>query len=88
MGLDRETITADSARTAIASDPVRFADALFEEAAASDDVTSEAAALNYLEGRLSFFADLLDVPAPNTVRTRFAERLEAWETIPGRGDRG
>lgn len=87
MGLDRETISAESARTAIASDPLRFADALFEEAAASDDVTSEAAALNYLEGRLSFFGELLDVPVPNTVRTRFAERLGAWESIEGQPPR-
>jgi hypothetical protein len=85
MGMERDEVTEQSARTAIASDPVTFADELFLEAAASDDVTSEAAALDYLEGRLAFFGDLLDVPVPNTVRTRFAERLEAWSAIGGRG---
>jgi hypothetical protein len=85
MGLDRGETTEDTARTAIAADPNRLADELFAEAAASDDVTSEAAALDYLEGRIAFFGDLLDVPVPNTVRTRFAERLEAWSAIEGRG---
>jgi hypothetical protein len=81
MGLERDQVTENLARTAIASDPIRFADELFLEAVASDDVTSEETALDYLEGRLTFFGDLLDVPVPNTARTRFAERLEAWAEI-------
>lgn len=84
MGLDRDAVTEDAARTAIAGDPTRFADELFAEAAASDDVMSETSALDYLEGRLAFFGDLLDVPVPNLVRTRFAERMEAWSAIEGR----
>jgi hypothetical protein len=81
MGLNRDQVTENSARTAIASDALHFADELFLEAVASDDVTSEASALDYLEVRLAFFGDLLDIPVPNTVRTRFAERLEAWSAI-------
>jgi hypothetical protein len=68
----------ESARRALAARPGDFASALFLEAADSDDVTSAESALEYLEGRLATFADLLSAQAADAVRGAFGERLKAW----------
>jgi hypothetical protein len=69
---------ADEARAAIAGRTRDFANALFAEAADSDDVTGPQAALDYLEGRLLEFGDLLEPATAEVVRTVFRERLVAW----------
>ena len=77
LGLPIATLTPESARDAIAARPADFASALFEEAAGNDDVTSAAAALDYLETRLAFFGDLTG-EATASVRRDFASHLAAW----------
>ncbi len=71
--------TTTAARAAIEADPAALADAFFAEAADNDDVTSIKAALDYLEGRLSFFDDLVSAGARAAVDARFRERIAAWE---------
>lgn len=56
-----------------------LADAIFREAADSDDVVSTETALDYLEGRLAFFGPVIPADAATTIRRAFRERLSAWE---------
>ncbi len=76
-------LTPASARARIAAQPADMADALFREAADSDDVTGNDTALDYLEGRLSFFDELLSPGAAEAVRAAFRERISAWESSAG-----
>lgn len=76
-------LTPESARALIAARPVEVADALFHEAADSDDVTGNDTALDYLEGRLASFGDLLSPGAAETIRVAFRDRLRAWDSSAG-----
>ncbi len=67
------------ARALVSGDAVRLADALFAEAADSDDVTGAASARVYLEGRLGELGALVEPDAAALVRARFEARLRAWE---------
>jgi hypothetical protein len=69
----------DAARRAITARPGDFASALFTEAADSDDVTSGAAALDYLYARLAEFDGLVSPEAAPLVEAAFRERLRAWD---------
>jgi hypothetical protein len=73
------SLSAQSAPAIVAAKSQAMSTALFEEAAASDDVTSVESALDYLEGRLAFFDDLIPAGAAAAIRTSFAARLKAWE---------
>jgi hypothetical protein len=68
----------ETARTAINARPGDFASALFHEAADSDDVTSAASALDYLEDRLAYFGPLVLPSAAEVVRAAFIEHIKAW----------
>ena len=81
LGLDRATLTEAAATAAIGAEPAVFGQALFAEAAENDDVTSGAAALDYLETRLRFFGDL--VTHPEAVREAFRPGNESAPR-PGR----
>ena len=70
--------TEAAAQSAVSARPMQFADQLFLEAAASDDVTSADAALAYLQLRLNYFGELVTAAAASTIRARFAERVAAW----------
>jgi hypothetical protein len=78
LRLGSHTVGAARARAEIAARPGDFAHALFEEAAANDDVTSTEAALDYLEARLSELYELLDGGVTNALRREFANLLGAW----------
>lgn len=77
--LGLETVDAASARAAFAQDPGRLAAGLVDEAAASDDVTSAATALDYLETRLAYLGDLIDAATGTAVRERFTEAVRGWD---------
>ena len=79
LGLPGETLTADAARAAIAARPADVASAFFHEAADNDDVISVAAALDYLEGRLAFFGDLIPASGAAPIRESFRTAVESWE---------
>lgn len=80
LGLGRATALDHQAAAALVRDrPRDLADAIFHEAADSDDVLSTEAALDYLQGRLVFFGDLIAPEAATTIRRAFRERLAAWE---------
>ena len=66
-----------AARSLITSRPGDFANAIFAEAADNDDVTSQRAALEYLEGRLAEFSGL--VQDEGAVTSAFVTRLTAWD---------
>jgi hypothetical protein len=70
--------TNEAARAAISARPGDFASALFLEAADSDDVTSVESARGYLEDRLSYFGELVEVGAGVAIRARFEGRIKAW----------
>lgn len=72
-------LTPETAPALISANAAAVAETFFHEAAANDDVTSTKAALDYLESRLSFFADLIDHGAATRIRTRFSERVATWE---------
>jgi hypothetical protein len=78
LQLGSHTVDDARARAEIAARPADFARALFEEAAANDDVTSPEAALDYLEGRLSELNDLIADDLCADLRREFAGRLRAW----------
>lgn len=84
LGLPRE---ADSTRAAEAAADAteRLAAALAAEAAENDDVTSAAAALDYLELRLRFFGELIPPEVGEAVRRHFAELVASWERIGPQG---
>jgi len=75
----RDIVSGEDARSAISASPAVLADALFAEAADSDDVTSLASALDYLEARLAFLGPLVEPPAASEIRDAFRMRLRAWE---------
>jgi hypothetical protein len=75
----REIASPEAARTAISASPAVLADALFAEAADSDDVTSIPSALDYLEGRLAFLGNLIEPAAASEIRDAVRTRLRAWE---------
>jgi hypothetical protein len=66
------------ARALVSGDAVRLADALFAEAADSDDVTGAASARAYLDERLRYLGGLVDRAAVDMVRARFEQRLQSW----------
>jgi len=76
-------LTPESARTLIAARPGDVADALFHEAADSDDVTGNSTALDYLEGRLAFFGELVSSDTADAVRAAFRDRISAWDASAG-----
>jgi hypothetical protein len=79
LGLDTGVADAETVRQEIAARPERFAGALFQEAADSDDVTGVESALDYLGARLDFFGGLLDGATEGRVRDAFRELVRAWE---------
>ena len=81
-GLSRDEITDAKARAAIDDNPHQLAEALFAEAAASDDVISETTALDYLEGRFAFLGDLVNEQARAETEQRFRVRLQEWLAPP------
>ncbi|MCC6382967.1 MAG: hypothetical protein IT304_10700 [Dehalococcoidia bacterium] len=78
LGLAVHPAAEAAIRDAISRDPERFADALFAEAADSDDVTGIESGAVYLEDRLVFFGDLIAPPARQAIHERFRQRSAAW----------
>lgn len=78
LRLPPDELDRAAAAAAIAARPDDLAAAIFQEAADSDDVISTETALDYLEGRLVFFGDLVPPTAAAEVRRCFRERLRAW----------
>jgi hypothetical protein len=83
LAVPRADLTTESARALIAERPDEVADALFHEAADSDDVTGNGTALDYLEGRLASFGDLVSPGAVEAIGAAFRERIKAWEASAG-----
>ena len=67
-----------AARAAVSARAGEVAEALVFEAAASDDVTSTEAALDYLEARLVYLGDLVEPAAAAHIRNHFRVRISAW----------
>lgn len=78
LGLAAHPAAEGAIRDAISSDPERFADALFAEAADSDDVVGIESGAVYLEDRLIFFGDLITDAARKAIHVRFRQRAAAW----------
>jgi hypothetical protein len=78
LGLQPEDLDSETARSAIALRPGDFAHALLQEAADSDDVTSAESAIDYCDGRLTFFGDLITPEAAGEVRAAFASLVQGW----------
>ncbi|HEY5475533.1 MAG TPA: hypothetical protein VIK11_02355 [Tepidiformaceae bacterium] len=76
-------LTPASAAALIAARPADMADAIFHEAADSDDVTGSEAAREYLEARLAFFGELAPPGAAEAIRAGFRERIGAWDSSAG-----
>ncbi|MEX0781355.1 MAG: hypothetical protein WD557_01810 [Dehalococcoidia bacterium] len=66
-------------KAAASASPERLAEALFHEAADSDDVIDVESAVAYLGARMEYLAAFLANDAKSAVRTEFNERLKAWE---------
>ena len=79
LGLPPDDLDRARATAAVAGRPGDLAEAIFGEAVDSDDVISTETALDYLEGRLVFFGDLITPEAAAAIRRLFRERLRAWE---------
>ncbi len=78
---NRSLETPADARAAIAASPGVLASALFLEAAASDDVTSTAAANGYLESRLAELASFTDA-STGEIRRQFNDLVARWDDAP------
>ncbi len=70
--------SAAEARALAREQSEALADALFDEAAASDDVVGRDSARSYLELRLAHLSGLLDEETRQRVRERFERRLSNW----------
>ena len=68
-------------QAAASASPDRLAEALFQEAADSDDVIDSESAVAYMEARLEYLADFIPATARQPIRERFAGRLTAWESV-------
>jgi hypothetical protein len=79
LGLPPAALTGRRAGAELAAHPAELAQAFFHEAANNDDVISPETALEYLEGRLAFFAGLIPDATLPTIRALFDEHLTAWE---------
>jgi len=64
-----------------ADDALPLAEAIFEEAANSDDVTDADSAAAYLTARIAFFGDLLPQSVAGGIRNNFSERWRSWEQV-------
>lgn len=78
LALDAVPLNDVEAASTIRERMVEFANALFQEAAASDDVTSDASAIDYLNDRLVSFEAMLTAESTNLVRLEFARLVESW----------
>ena len=78
---NRTLETAADARAAIMASPGVLASALFLEAAASDDVTSTAAATEYLESRLAELAPFTGA-TDGEIRRQFDALVACWDEAP------
>lgn len=75
----RELADDAGARSAINKNTDTVAEALFQEAADSDDVVSTGTALEYMEGRIAFFGDLIEDDAASGIRDRFTALVAQWD---------
>jgi hypothetical protein len=78
LALDEVPSNEVQAAKVIAVRGGEFAVALFQEAAASDDVTSAAAAIEYVDDRLKTFDAILDPETASLIRVEFVRLLESW----------
>lgn len=69
-------------KAAASASPGRLAEALFQEAADSDDVIDTESAVAYMEARLEYLSPLLPDDAKGGIRAGFHERIKAWEVAP------
>lgn len=76
-----ELLDVAYAPTAVARDPQRLAQSLFDEAASSDDVTSRESAIAYLSARLEAFGDYIPNDLRPLIRQRFIDCWDAWERV-------
>jgi hypothetical protein len=72
------TSTEVEARAAASADLGRLADGLVAEAAASDDVTDEESAREFLSERLKFLKGLLDEASGTRLWQLIQDKIEAW----------
>jgi hypothetical protein len=78
LGIPKDSDEA-AVKAAASASPGRLADALFREAADSDDVIDLESAVAYMEARLEYLSPLVPDDAKPAVRTDFHERVKAWE---------
>lgn len=78
LALDAVPPNDGEAASTIGERTNEFANALFEEAVASDDVTSAAAAIAYLDDRLVSFQAMLSAESAKLVRVEFARLVDSW----------
>jgi hypothetical protein len=69
-------------QAAASASPDRLADALFREAADSDDVIDLESAVAYMEARLEYLSPLVPDVAKSNIRSDFHQRVKAWEMAP------
>ncbi|KAA0238391.1 MAG: hypothetical protein HUU14_11680 [Dehalococcoidia bacterium] len=78
LGLDPAALSLAAAPSLFEAHPETLAAAFFAEAAANDDVTGPASALDYLDLRLDGFGDLVPAAAASRIRAAFEVCLNAW----------
>ena len=72
------TSTESEVRIAVAANVERLAEGLATEAAASDDVTDRASAVDFLRDRLNFLNGLLDDDTRTRLWHAIQDKIEAW----------
>lgn len=78
LQLDAAPAGRAAAAATISADPERFANAIVQEAADSDDVIGPESAMQYLESRLQFFAGLVNERTAGAIRAAFAAQVQTW----------
>jgi hypothetical protein len=78
LGLPPDSEEA-AVRSAASASPDALAQALFQEAADSDDVFDAESGEAYFDARLSYLGDLIPDRTTDAVRESFREKLKAWE---------
>jgi hypothetical protein len=82
LGLPRGAVDKQTAPQLVHDMTSTLAAALFEEAAASDDVVDVDSALDYLDARLEFLAPYIGAATADAVRKHANKRSSGWPERP------
>jgi len=80
LGLPRGAVDEQTAPALVRDGAATLAATLLEEAVANDDVTTAAAAIEYVDERLEFLTPFVDTETAETVRSYVQKQASGWSS--------